>query len=121
MDKSEAIRILNRKLSSSRISARNAHWSNLVKYSAEIGWWLNVPFHKFENDLYLILNDDPRKCFYCIKLPGKTLNNPENKFRNKQETADIFMASSGRMRMIDTQSGSSNFDFNPHQIDVINY
>jgi len=48
MNKNEAIRILNNKLSPSRLNVRNTHWSNLVEYGAEIGWWLNVPFHKFE-------------------------------------------------------------------------
>lgn len=32
MNKNEAIRILNNKLSPSRLSVRNTHWSNLVEY-----------------------------------------------------------------------------------------
>lgn len=118
MNKSEAIRILNNKLSQlspARLSATNAHWSNLVNYGSEVGWWLNIPFHKFKHDLYLILNNEPEKCFYCIKLPAKTVVTPERTFRDKEGKADIFMPSSGRKRMIDTQSGSSEFDFNKFQ------
>lgn len=116
MNKKEAIRILNNELSPSRLSAKNAHWSNLVEYGAEVGWWLNVPFHKFGKDLYLILNDEPQNCFYCIAIPAQTISDPQNKFRNKQETADIFMPSSGPKRMVDTQSGSTEFNFNHYQI-----
>lgn len=121
MNKSEAIRILNGKFAPKKLSVQNAHWSNLVNYGSEIGWWLNIPFHKFTKDLYLILNDEPKRCFYCIKLSGGTITAPESKFRNKQDTADIFMASLGLERMVDTQSGSSRFDFNPHQVLEVKY
>ena len=121
MNKNEAIRILNNKLSPSRLSVRNTHWSNLVEYGAEVGWWLNVPFHKFEKDLFLILNDEPNNCFYCIKLPAKTVPTPQNKFRDKQGAADVFMPSSGRKRMVDTQAGSSEFDFNSYQVGEVKY
>jgi len=121
MKKNEAIRILNTKLSPEILSSSNTHWSNLVNYGSEVGWWLNIPFHKFDKDLYMILNDEPNKCFYCIKLPIKTLTSPEKIFRNKEDTADIFMPCAGRDRMVDTQSGSSRFDFNPYQILEVKY
>ena len=121
MNKNKAIYIMNEKFTASMLNIRNTHWSNLVEYGSEIGWWLNVPFHKFEKDLYLVLNDEPNNSFYCIKIPAQTATIPQQKFRNKQGSADIFMPSSGRKRMVDTQSGSSEFDFNTYKIAEVKY
>lgn len=121
MDKNVAMKLLNNKLYPEMLSAQNTHWSNIVNYGSKTGWWLNIPFYKFDNDLFFILNNSLQKYFYCVKLPAKTIASPQTKFRDKNNTADIFMPCAGNYRMIDVQSKSSMFDFNPYQIIKIDY
>ncbi len=112
MTKSDAIKSINKKFTVNHLNMKNTHWSNLVNYGSEIGWWLNIPFHKFSRDIHIILNVEGQNCLFYFMIPGKSVQNPEERFRNKNETADIFMTSSGRDRLIDTQSGSTRFNFN---------
>jgi len=97
IDKKYAIRLINEyeREGFKGLHTKNTHWSNIVQYGAEEGWWLNIPFHKFSQDLNLILNDERKSTFLHISIPANTISNPESIFRNKKGTADIFMPNSG--------------------------
>ena len=56
MIKIEAIQSINRKLGATVLNRDNTHWANVIHYGSAEGWWLNIPFHKFAQDLHLILN-----------------------------------------------------------------
>jgi hypothetical protein len=124
--KSDAIRLINLKLGSARLgsarlgsarlgSARlnhgNTHWANVISYGTNEGWWLNIPFHKFAQELHIILNSEKHHQFLHIIVPPGTIGSPRTKFRNKDDTADMFMPCAGRDWLIDVQSGSTRHDF----------
>lgn len=44
MNKNQAIRIVNSGTGHNKLSIQNTHWSNVVIYGNEEGWWLNTPF-----------------------------------------------------------------------------
>ena len=109
--KNEAIRIINRQLGANALGRQNTHWSNIVPYGRGEGWWLNIPFHKFKQDLHLILNSATEAKFIHVKVPANSILEPRRVFRNKDDSADIFIPSSGKNRFIDVQAGSSKHDF----------
>lgn len=111
MTKSDAIRILNLQFGSTRLNRENTHWANVISYGSKEGWWLNVPFHKFAQELHLILNSDEQHQFTHIAVPPGAIAAPNSKFRSKDDSADIFMPCAGRDRLVDVQSGSSRHDF----------
>jgi len=121
MTKNEAIRTINYQLGASALGIQNTHWSNVVTYGSAAGWWLNIPFHKFRRDLHLILNLACEGKFIHIKVPADAIPAPDGKFRNKNESADIFMPSSGRARLVDMQSGSARHDFGQYQANEHKY
>lgn len=116
MTKNQAIQLINEAYGFNQLHITNTHWSNIIKYRAEEGWWLNIPFHKFTQDLNLILNNETSGLFIHIKIPANSIADAENQFRNKLETADIFMPNSGKNRLIDCQSGSTKHDFSQYPI-----
>lgn len=121
MTKSEAIRQINHSIGSRSLGNHNAHWSNVVEYGAKEGWWLNVPFHKFGQELHLILNNDRERQFLHLRLPANTVTEPTRVFRQKDDTADLFMPISGADRLVDVQSGSGRFDFSGYVVSSYDY
>lgn len=111
MIKIEAIKSINCKLGGTVLNRDNAHWANVIQYGSHKGWWLNIPFHKFAQDLHLILNCAELHQYIHIKVPANSIREPRNRFRNKDDSADIFMPSNGSNRLVDVQSGSSRHDF----------
>jgi len=115
LTKNEAIKKINSLDKSKKLTPRNTHWSNIVSYKNENGWWLNVPFEKFKNDLYLVLNQPSKESLILISMSVNSLKNPENIFRNKDETADIFIPISNNL-FIDTQSNGTKYQFLNYKI-----
>lgn len=115
MIKSEAIRNINRQLGANVLGVHNTHWSNVVPYGSEEGWWLNIPFDKFKQDLHLILNSATEGKYIHVRIPANSIPEPGTEFRNKDGTADIFMPTSGKNRLVDVQSNSSKHDFGSYQ------
>ena len=111
MTKNQAISQINESAGFNRLNTKNTHWSNVVEYGTDEGWWLNIPFHKFSQELNLILNNEKDGQFLHVMIPANSIRNPESKFRNKGHTADIFMPISGQSRLVDTQSGSTRHNF----------
>lgn len=111
MTKNQAIRQINESVGFNRLNIKNTHWSNVVEYGTDEGWWLNIPFYKFSQGLNLILNNEKQGQFLHVIIPANSIRNPESTFRNKDDTADIFMPIFGQYRLVDTQSGSTRHNF----------
>jgi len=67
MDKKNAIVLINSKTTSNTLNYRNTHWSDIVDYGNDFGWWLNIPFHKFKDGFFMILNDPNKENLMEIK------------------------------------------------------
>jgi len=115
LTKNEAIKKINSLDTSKRLTLKNTHWSNIVSYKGENGWWLNIPFKKFKNDLYLVLNQPTKESLILISISANSIKNPKNIFRNKDETADIFIPISNNI-FIDTQSNGTKYQFLNYKI-----
>ena len=115
MTKKEAIRRINEGTGASSLSNANTHWSNIVNYSSDQGWWLNIRFPKFTQDLHLILNNEKAGTFLHIEIPANSITIPSKTFRDKEGEADIFMPIAGSNRLVDVQSGSARHDFNSYK------
>jgi len=110
LTKNEAISRINLIDISKKLTSKNTHWSNVIDYRNEKGWWLNVPFEKFNNNLYLILNQPNKKFLILINISANSIKEPENTFRDKDGTADIFIPISDNV-FIDTQSSGTKYQF----------
>lgn len=110
MNKNQAIALINKNDGVDVLTVRNTHWANLSVYGGKEGWWLNVPFDKFRKDLFFILNSEIFGQLLYVYIPPSSINNPRSVFRNKEDTADIFISAvnAGKLSksdvLIDTQS-----------------
>lgn len=111
MNKKEAIVLINSITNSNKLNTKNTHWSDIVKYGKDFGWWLNIPFHKFSVGFFMVLNDSENKNLIFLEIPPNQILNPESKFRNKENTADVFISYSDKQDLTDIQSYSTNFQF----------
>ena len=124
MNKNQAIALINRKQYLSLLTGKNTHWANLSVYGGKDGWWLNIPFNKFEEDLYFVLNNEQSDQILFVSIPNNSIANPRSAFRNKENTADIFISAvnSGKLSkldsLIDIQSNGSEHDFSIYQVEV---
>lgn len=116
MTKNQAIRQINRASGFNRLNSQNTHWSNVVKYGSNEGWWLNIPFKKFSQDLNLILNNENTGIFIHIRIPANTIKNAITIFRDKDDAADIFIPNAGSNYLIDCQSGSARHNFKNYNL-----
>ncbi len=111
MTKTEAISIINQDNDNLELNNKNTHWSNIVPYQNTEGWWINVPFKKFTNNLNFILNNKKEKKIILIQIKANSINNPTHIFRQKKELADIFIPITEDDLYIDNQYGGTNFIF----------
>jgi len=107
--KSEAIALVNELENSNKLTPKNVHWSNIVNYKKEKGWWLNIPFEKFQHDLYLILNQPDKQSIILLTIPANSLK-PIDTFRDKDGKADIFIPYDNNI-FVDTQSNGTKYHF----------
>ena len=121
MDKKQALILINSKQIGVKLDNTNTHWSNLVRYGNDFGWWLNIPFHKFNDDLFIILNEKEVKKLIFIQIPKHNISNPETKFRNKENTADIYISIQDKNRLTDSQSNSTSFQFAKYVVEEYPY
>jgi hypothetical protein len=118
MNKSKAMRIAyNNHLSS--LTNANTIFSNIIL--VQDGWWLQPFNDKFENDLYMILNDDRAKKLYMFRLPAKTITNPSAHFKQRNDKyrsncSDIYIPTSGT-----GFKEKNGFDFSKFLIATIPY
>ncbi len=113
MDKDEIIALINEQKGIEVLTKNNTHFSSIIHYGGRDGWWFNVPFAKFNKNLYLLLNDIDS--FILIEILANTIMNPKSILRKKDEIkSDIFIPKNDNFIFIDEQSGGSNYLFNDH-------
>ena len=113
MDKKEAISLINSLKNFVVLNNKNTHFASKGNYHGRYGWWINIPFLKFEKNLYLILYDKDRLIF--IEILANSITNPKLVFRKWDETkSDIFIAKTDNHIYMDEQSGGANYIFNDH-------
>ena len=111
MTKNEAIEIINQNIQNNKLNTKNTHYSNIVKYSNDDGWWINVPFKKFTLDLNLILNNTKDSKFTHIIIKKNSIINPSSIFRDKDGLADIFIPLEKEEIYTDNQYSGTNYNF----------
>ncbi len=127
MDKNQAIALINGIHENFSLTGKNTHWANLSVYGGKDGWWLNVPFGKFEENLYFILNNEQSGQMFFVHIPSKSIPEPKIKFRNKENTADIFIPATNANSLslsdplIDAQSNGTEYDFSSYYIEVLQH
>lgn len=127
MDKNQAIALINRSHKQISLTGKNVHWANLSVYGGKDGWWLNVPFNKFQDDLFFVLNNDQSGQMFFVHIPSNSISNPHAAFRNKGKTADIFIIARNTKKLsdsdplVDTQSNSSEHDFSSYHVEVLQH
>jgi len=127
MNKNQAIALINKKQREFVLTKKNTHWANLSVYGGKDGWWINVPFSKFAKHLFFVLNNDQPGQFAFISIPQNAIVSPHTTFRNKENTADIFIAAVNRKQLnstdalIDIQSNGTEHDFSNYQVEIIKY
>jgi hypothetical protein len=82
LGKNESIRVINKKLSLN-INSSNSAYSSI---NASIPQWsFNIDNSYFNDDLYIILEDQEDKKLCCFYLKKGTIRNPENIFNQRND------------------------------------
>ena len=127
MNKNQAIALIKKSHKQISLTGKNTHWANLSVYGGKDGWWLNVPFGKFSENLYFVLNNEQSGQLFFVHIPSKSIPDPHSKFRNKENTADIFISAANTDNLsqgdslIDAQSNGTEHDFSSYHVEVIRY
>lgn len=111
MKKNEAINIINQQNKTHDFTSGNTHFANLTDYHGIKGWWLNIPFKKFSEDIYLILHNHNEKKLILVRVDAHSINNPLVTFRNKDDQADIFIPIPQNKIYADKQSKGIGYQF----------
>lgn len=111
MTKKEAFEYINQQKRLKVLTKKNGHFANLSDYHGKHGWWINVPFKKFANNLYLVLNNKADHTFVLIEILAHTIKKPETVFRKKNNEADIFIIKTDDGLYVDAQSSGTNYNF----------
>jgi len=82
LKKNKAISIINDK-KSLKLNDKNSAYSSINALVSQ--WSFNISNTKFENDYYIILEDQEDKILYCIYLPKGTINNPKEYFNQRND------------------------------------
>jgi hypothetical protein len=83
LGKSKSIRVINKELSLN-INDNNTAYSSINASFPQ--WSFNIDNSYFENDLYIILEDQNDKILYCFYLKEGTIRNPINTFNQRNDT-----------------------------------
>lgn len=112
MNKSTAIRIVNKHVGEGLLNNFNTHFSNINK-SAKKVWWFNIPPQKFENDLHILLAKNPGLIWLRIKAGA--IPHPESVFRVRPDKGSIHLEIpvSGDRYLQDIMD-RTGYDFRPH-------
>jgi hypothetical protein len=82
LKKNKAISIINKKLSLN-LNDKNSAYSSINALVTQ--WSFNISNTKFENDYYIILEDQDDKILYCFYLPKGTITEPKKIFNQRDE------------------------------------
>ena len=116
MTKIEAIKRINDRLGKVTLTDKNTHFSNVVVYGEDEGWWLKIPFLTFKTELHFVLNNEKTRTFQHLKMSAGQILSPAMKFRSTDGAADAFMSASAPKRLIDTLQGGSKYNFTKHLV-----
>jgi hypothetical protein len=121
MTKLEAIKRINERLGKPVLTDENTHFSNVVVYGTDEGWWLKIPFLTFKQELHFIFNNEKTKSFQHVKVNPNQILSPAMKFRSTDGAADAFMSVSSPKRLIDLLPGGTKYNFTKHLVHEYRY
>lgn len=110
LNKKNCIEFINHFQNDLSLNNKNTNFSNENKSKSV--WWLNIPPHRFSDDLNLLLVR--RNRLYWIEIPKGAIPNPLSKFRYREEKGVIDLEIScetGIYHMRDVKSGGTGFGF----------
>lgn len=116
MNKTDAIKRINDRLGKPALTEKNTHFSNVVLYGTEEGWWLKIPFLTFKQELHFVLNNEKTKTFQHLKVNANQILSPGMKFRSTDGAADAFISAANPKRLADQLDGGSKYNFTKHVV-----
>lgn len=117
MNKAQAIQIANESLRANALSEQNTQFSQVVRYTVDDGWWLNIPLGNLRKDCHFLLCSEKAKIIKHVMIKGGTILSPATKFRVKDGVADVFISAANPKKLVDILEGGSKYSFNKHLID----
>ena len=117
--KSEIIALINVRHRAS-LNNSNTSYSKINKSKAV--WWFNVPVHKFNDEVHLLLNDESKAIW--IHLPNGFVNNVASYFRIRQDkdAVDLEISADKNDKYLhDVKSGGTGFDFSSLVKEIIQF
>ena len=112
MDKTTAMRKVNDHLGLGYklLNRRSTHFSS-VNASKPV-WWLNIPLHKFEDELHLLLVKENGGLTW-LRIKGNTFPSPKDVFRywEDKDAIDLEISATPRDYMTDVKSGGTGYNF----------
>lgn len=119
MDKSIAMRMVNRHLGeASRLNHHNAIFSN-VNVSKDV-WWFTIPPQKFESELHVLLAKEDDSGLIQLRIKADTFPNPYALFEARVRNGKVFVDweicsdDTDPRYMCDTRNRGTKYDFGPH-------
>ena len=117
MNKSEAIHIANESLRANLLNESNTQFSQVVRYVAEEGWWLNIPLANFRKENHFLICNEKTKSFRHLTIKANNILSPATKFRVKDGIADIFISAANPKKLVDVLQGGTKYSFTKHLVD----
>ena len=121
MNKDDAIHIANESMRSTALNATNTQFSQVVRYVADEGWWLNIPLSNFRKECHFLLCSEKARMVIHLTLKASAILSPATKFRVKDGIADVFISASQPKRLADKLAGGTKYSFNKHRVDEYRY
>lgn len=121
MNKLEAILIANESLQQQLLNEKNTQFSQVVRYAAKEGWWLNIPLVNFKKECHFLICNEKAKTILHLCIKANNILSPATKFRVKDGVADIFISSANPKKLTDCLEGGSKYSFNKHLVDEHRY
>lgn len=118
MTKNQIISFVNHNYNG-HLSAANTSFGSINK-SKEV-WWLNIPVHKFSEDVHLLLNTPNNALWLCLPngfAPGII----PFKIREDKNAVDLEISADKSFQYLkDVKSGGTGFDFKPYIKETIEF
>ncbi|MDY7539870.1 hypothetical protein QN372_01135 [Undibacterium sp. RTI2.1] len=121
MNKSEAIQIANDSLQVKLLNDSNTQFSQVVRYVADEGWWLNIPLANFKKECHFLICNEKAKIIRHLTIKPNNILSPATKFRVKDGVADIFISAANAKKLIDVLQGGTKYSFHKHLVDEYRY
>ena len=102
------------------LNSSNTSYSKINK-SKDV-WWFNVPTHKFNEDVHLLLNDESKVIW--ITLPKGFVTNLYSTFKVRldKDAVDLEISADKHFRYLhDVKSGGTSFNLEKYIKEKINF